>query len=777
MFVATAMREKESTDPSEFANKGTSLNSPSIDATRVERTPRHESVQPTLTISQPGDLHEREAERVAEAVMRTSKPASGLPRVSAISSTSSAPPLQRFCAECEDEITKLPTISSLSAIGATVQAKEGGTTAHAGPAMTSNLLALRGGGNPLPAVSREFFESRFGVDFSRVRIHSDAQAARAAAEIRAHAFSVGAEIFFAEGRYQPHTREGQRLLAHELTHTLQQGGGGAHPSAETVYRYSWDEFVDDAETVGSTIAGGASGAVDTVSSAAATVGQSVTSSVEAAGEAVSTAASSTVSWLENEAGQLALHGARELAARIGGSVGVVGTTIVITIPDVELCTPRSIPLTVPIMNLLVPLWGWAGVFGPVGVGAAAGVRLGLQPSLAFSYGPCRLRKVSLQLDPIAGKYAGTGQLYVAGAVTDTIVGEGALKAIGIVGLIEPPIALKAGVEGGLRVTLRGVGAGALEETVQVAYSGGGFSLDLDSTLRLGGAIELACDFFANGSLNDLVLCEYVMPLVETTLISDADRWEFPIRVTKDGLSAGPLTSKPIPFSDIEVFINRQRPEKRCLSLDQIKEELCRRGYLPPVECTKDFGRTESPPVGISVGPGQKPKADVKPKPGSDACQDLLNLRPGYDFWIRPRAPIGGNTTVAAAAFRLEHDINPPSGQDTTPASRLWVRTIGQPTDDAGHVIANRFGGRADFNSPNGNIFPQDLSFNRGTMRSYDAVTAGLHKRGCDVCVHIGLSYASSSDFRPNEAQYTILYRSPGASLFNPPIGPALVPNP
>ena len=97
--------------------------------------------------------------------------------------------------------------------------------------------------------------------------------------------------------------------------------------------------------------------------------------------------------------------------------------------------------------------------------------------------------------------------------------------------------------------------------------------------------------------------------------------------------------------------------------------------------------------------------------------------------------------------------------------------------DAGHVIANRFGGTADFNGPDGNLFPQHLSFNRGAMRSLDSVAASLHRRNCDVCVHIGLDYDAPTELRPSAALYTILYRSAGATRFNPPIGPVNVPNP
>ena len=146
-------------------------------------------------------------------------------------------------------------------------------------------------------------------------------------------------------------------------------------------------------------------------------------------------------------------------------------------------------------------------------------------------------------------------------------------------------------------------------------------------------------------------------------------------------------------------------------------------------------------------------------------------------WHIQRPPVRGETTVHSAAFRLDAGRAPPAGQATDTAARSWVRRIGgRPFDDAGHTIARRFGGTRQFNGSNGNLFPQDLSFNRGTMRDYDALAANRHAAGCDVCVHVGLNYASLSQLRPQSVTYTILYRSVGAQGFNPPIV-GLVPNP
>lgn len=81
---------------------------------------------------------------------------------------------------------------------------------------------LRSPGQPLDRATRTFFEPRFGHDFSKVRVHTDARAADSARAVNALAYTVGRDVFFGTGQYQPKTLTGQQLIAHELTHTLQQ---------------------------------------------------------------------------------------------------------------------------------------------------------------------------------------------------------------------------------------------------------------------------------------------------------------------------------------------------------------------------------------------------------------------------------------------------------------------------------------------------------------------------------------------------------------------------
>ena len=102
------------------------------------------------------------------------------------------------------------------------QAKEdsGGVKAFGG--VESSINSLRGGGKPLSESTRDYFEPRFGYDFSGVRVHTESEAAKTAKSINARAFTFGNNVVFGSSSYSPETVEGRKLLAHELTHVIQQ---------------------------------------------------------------------------------------------------------------------------------------------------------------------------------------------------------------------------------------------------------------------------------------------------------------------------------------------------------------------------------------------------------------------------------------------------------------------------------------------------------------------------------------------------------------------------
>ncbi|MGB7921984.1 MAG: DUF4157 domain-containing protein, partial [Pyrinomonadaceae bacterium] len=91
-----------------------------------------------------------------------------------------------------------------------------------GVAPESVQEVLRTPGQPLNRETRDFMEPRFGHDFSQVRVHADARAAESAQAVNAHAYTVGQNVVFGAGQYRPQSTSGQQLLAHELTHVIQQ---------------------------------------------------------------------------------------------------------------------------------------------------------------------------------------------------------------------------------------------------------------------------------------------------------------------------------------------------------------------------------------------------------------------------------------------------------------------------------------------------------------------------------------------------------------------------
>ncbi len=106
-----------------------------------------------------------------------------------------------------------------------LQRRAGGQGPTTAPPIVHDVL--RSPGQPLDEQTRSFFEPRFGHDFSRVRVHNDARAAESARSVKALAYTTGHDLVFGAGQFAPGTTAGQRLLAHELTHVVQQNKGGA----------------------------------------------------------------------------------------------------------------------------------------------------------------------------------------------------------------------------------------------------------------------------------------------------------------------------------------------------------------------------------------------------------------------------------------------------------------------------------------------------------------------------------------------------------------------
>ncbi len=204
--------EKQKTNTSEQIGslgkvRQTETISPVADIMHLQNTLGNQAIgqvlQTKLKINKPGDKYEQEADRIANIVMHL--PDSEVESVS----------------QTEDKIQRKPLASQITPL---VQRNENNTaTPEVTPLIATKINAMRSGGQPLPEVTRRFFEPRFGADFSSVRVHFGSSAQVTAKKNNAYAYTIGQDIVFGTGQYSPGSLSGQKLLAHELTHTLQQG--------------------------------------------------------------------------------------------------------------------------------------------------------------------------------------------------------------------------------------------------------------------------------------------------------------------------------------------------------------------------------------------------------------------------------------------------------------------------------------------------------------------------------------------------------------------------
>jgi hypothetical protein len=223
--------------------------------------------QAKLAINQPNDKYEQEADSIANAVVNNpaSAPVVQQKNISNIQRQSTTdeerlgthearmlkdkelqekPDIQRLCPECEKEkemggvqrmtmpeekkkdemMQRMAMPEEKEEEEKMVQPKAEGTSTTASPSLSNQIENTRGKGKPLSTKTRAEMESSFGTDFSQVNIHTDASAVEMNKDLSAQAFTHGRDIYFNAGKYNPETSVGKQLLAHELTHVVQQGG-------------------------------------------------------------------------------------------------------------------------------------------------------------------------------------------------------------------------------------------------------------------------------------------------------------------------------------------------------------------------------------------------------------------------------------------------------------------------------------------------------------------------------------------------------------------------
>ena len=198
-------------------------------------------IQPKLRIGKSGDRYEREADRVADEVMRMSElqvqrtPDEEEEQIQTTQLAKQITPLVQRQVEEETILVNLVNERRVQRQERDLDGKEEEyIQSEQLPVSTPKLLdlparinSLRIGGQPLSETTRSFFESRLRYDFSQVHIHSDGEAAELARDVKARAFTIGHDIVFGEAQYAPSTVSGRKLLGHELVHVVQQNDGNA----------------------------------------------------------------------------------------------------------------------------------------------------------------------------------------------------------------------------------------------------------------------------------------------------------------------------------------------------------------------------------------------------------------------------------------------------------------------------------------------------------------------------------------------------------------------
>lgn len=201
-------------------------------------------IQAKYAVSEPGDAFETEADRMADQVV-SQTPTEG----QHFFDSSNASLVQR---RSEENIQEKPLAESITPVMLKEKEKDKEIMpkSEASPiipeAETENQIAGHsGGGIQLDPEIRSGMEQRFGADFGGVKIHSDSSAAALSNRLGAHAFTTGNDIFFNSGKYSPETLSGKHLLAHELTHTIQQGANSKINRKSAIQRWPWDTLTPE----------------------------------------------------------------------------------------------------------------------------------------------------------------------------------------------------------------------------------------------------------------------------------------------------------------------------------------------------------------------------------------------------------------------------------------------------------------------------------------------------------------------------------------------------
>ncbi|MFY0630375.1 MAG: DUF4157 domain-containing protein [Flavobacteriaceae bacterium] len=387
----------------------------------------------------------------------------------------------------------------------------------------SRLATSKGKGNKLDNNTQAEMESGFGADFSNVRVHTDSEATSMSQEIGAQAFTNGKDIYFNEGKYNPQSDTGKHLLAHELTHTIQQGAS----SSKDIQRIEMPGFVQDGLDI---VSGTYDNAVDMVADGMYDVGEAlgvndeILEAYEMAEDVYDAATEYLIKakdWLLTTAGQAA----RALVEALGGTMNVTEEGIIITFPKTCPIEAKTFDIEIPPIEqeLLYP----AFIF-PVIVGVIDGVFIGgiggkmvIDPEMNMQLGPFCLEGARMVINPLTGNFSAEGGVSATAAVSMGAEVRGAIKAdlsfmgIALIGEIPIPLDISlVSIEGGLAGLGRGIGAGKKTLEGSLGYNNGSLVMNSSDQLDLGLAADLFIGAYGQMDIGGFNFCRLYWDLFE-----------------------------------------------------------------------------------------------------------------------------------------------------------------------------------------------------------------------------------------------------------------------
>ncbi|GAB4191986.1 MAG: hypothetical protein Tsb002_21310 [Wenzhouxiangellaceae bacterium] len=566
-------------------------------AKALKRVLRGPTVQAKSWTAANTDAYERQADQVASAVLGISGAPGGM-------MLSAAPAgVQRKCSLCEDEQRRKLNgmIMRKCACGAgpgedcscskmeddrlNIDRKAAGSSDGRGRSAIDDVSqVVRRAGRPLESGVRSDMEQRFGHNFGQVRVHDDAQAASSARGIAAHAYTVGNHIVFGQGQYQPGTRNGRFLLAHELAHTIQQSGGqqlqpagsiskphDAHerqadaaaaavlgqrpvpmlsPTSPHISRYSFGEFLDDVGSAAGYIADGAEELADSV--------------VEGA--------------------EWAWDKANEFANAVGSFFSFSGGVLTINIPEFDPCPEFDAQFSlgdlglaptafIPVFVGVLPLTGIVNLYG------AFGFEVTLDPEIGVQLMGCSVGPSTITIDPLGMSISASSGYSVTGALSlGAQIDLGAHGEVGVMLVIpDPPVVLTIPVAGltiGGTAQGRAIGAGTIAQDVSASVGLGSYSTSSSLTADLALGADLGVGAFGSVEVLGQTLCRLNWPLYEWhDSIAGHLELDFDLDISTSGVSASisiATASLPAsPFDTLPLALDRSVLEDDCPLCDAL----------------------------------------------------------------------------------------------------------------------------------------------------------------------------------------------------------------